>query len=61
MTLEEKLSKLVSPEPSKWLENATKRQANSGWLRMSGAVALRVLAELDERKMTQAALAEKMG
>lgn len=58
-SLGEKLEKLVSPAPSKWYENATYRQANRGWLRKSRAVALRVLAVLDEKKMTQATLAEK--
>lgn len=37
------------------------REANAGWLRKSGFVALRVMAVLDEKKMTQTDLAEKMG
>jgi len=59
--LHEKLSKVISKEPSKWLADATHRQANKKSLKRSQKVALMVLSRLDELKMTQTMLADKLG
>ena len=56
--LKEKLAKVVSKEPSKWLADAQSRKANKGWLKHSQQVALQVLTRLDELKMSQVKLAE---
>lgn len=41
----ERLKLLMSPAPSDWREKAQWRKDNREWLRLSGAVALRVLSE----------------
>jgi len=61
MTLKEKLDKITSPNKSNWLKEALDRQATVGARRNSWKVALRVLSILDERRMSQTELAEKMG
>lgn len=58
--LNEKLDKIVSKEPSKWLEEAKWRLENRSWLKLSQAIAIRVLTRLDELKMSQVTLAKKM-
>lgn len=42
-----KLEAIASPAPSDWREKAEWRQENREWLRLSGAIALRVLDEHD--------------
>lgn len=56
--LKEKLAKVVSKEPSKWLADAQNRKANKGWLKHSQQVAMQILTRLDELKMSQVRLAE---
>ena len=58
--LHEKLSKVVSNQPSKWLADAKFRRANKAWLKRSQKVALLILSRLDELKMSQVDLAKKM-
>jgi ribosome-binding protein aMBF1 (putative translation factor) len=45
---------------SKWKEQIEFRQANKGWLKKSGRVALRVLDALDEKGWSQAELARQL-
>src|ERR1700742_18250 len=61
MTLKEKLDKITSPNKSNWLKEALEKQANIGARTNARKVAVRVLVILDERGMSQAELAEKMG
>ena len=61
MTLKEKLDKITSPNKSNWLKEVQEKQANIGARTNARKVALRVLVILDERGMSQAELAEKMG
>ena len=56
-----KLDKIVSKEPSKWLEHAQYREDNAKWLRRSQYVALAILTALDEQGLSQKALADRMG
>lgn len=58
--LHEKLSKVVSKEPSQWLADAKFRRANKAWLKRSQKVALLILTRLDELKMSQVDLAKKL-
>lgn len=59
--IREKLSKITSNEPSKWMENAKWRKENKAWLKKSQSIALRVLRTLRERKMQQKELAKMLG
>ena len=53
----EKLSKVMSPCPSDWREEAEYRRENREWLRISGLVALSVIRKYDNnRKKIQEAL-----
>src|SRR5258708_33905762 len=61
MNLNEKLKKITSPNKSNWLEEALEKQANIGARTNARKVALGVVHVLDERKMSQTELAEKMG
>ena len=61
MTLKEKLDKITSPNKSNWVQEAMEKQANIGARTNARKVAIRVLVILDERGMSQAELAEKMG
>src|ERR1035437_8178767 len=56
-----KLDKIVSKEPSKWLDHAHYREDNEKWLKRSGYVALAILTALDDQGINQKALADKMG
>jgi ribosome-binding protein aMBF1 (putative translation factor) len=60
-----KLSEIVSEEPSKWLEKAQQREANRDWIIKSAKIAVRILREIRDQKVTnnmsQKVLAEKLG
>jgi ribosome-binding protein aMBF1 (putative translation factor) len=56
-----KLDKIVSKEPSKWLEHAQYYEDNEKWLKRSGYVALAILTALDDQGISQKALADRMG
>src|ERR1035437_9001329 len=56
-----KLEKIVSKEPSKWLDNPLYKDENEKWLSRSQAVAFEILTELDKQGLSQKALADKMG
>ena len=56
-----KLEKIVSKEPSKWLDNPLYKDENEKWLSRSQAVAFAILTALDNQGLSQKALADKMG
>lgn len=56
----ERLKKIVSKEPSKWLEKAKWRVNNEKWLDRSAKIALTILSTIREKGITQKELAEKL-
>ena len=50
-----------SDKPSVWREEAQWRRDNWSWLRHSQKIAVKVLLRMRELKLTQKALAERMG
>ncbi|MEQ9102156.1 MAG: helix-turn-helix transcriptional regulator [Imperialibacter sp.] len=53
--------RLLSNEPeSNWREEVAQRRRDKAWLSLSADIALRVLEVLDEKNMSQAALAREM-
>lgn len=56
-----KLEKIVSKEPSKWLEHFQYYEDNVKWIRRSQFVALAILTALDDQGISQKALADRMG
>src|SRR5580692_11134252 len=59
--LKEKLSTLVSDQPSDWKAKAKYRRDNREWLKKSSAIAVRVLDALKAQYLSQKELAERMG
>ena len=51
----------LSETPSKWREEAEFRRKNRKWIRYSQWIALKVLERMEELKITQKVLAEKLG
>ena len=60
-TIKEKLNNLASNEPSKWVEKAEWRVANSGWLDKSAKIAIKVLRTIRAIGISQKDLAENLG
>jgi transcriptional regulator with XRE-family HTH domain len=60
-SIKDKLKEVVSKTPSKWLDDANWRQENQHWIEKSQRIALRILRELKDKKISQAALAESLG
>jgi ribosome-binding protein aMBF1 (putative translation factor) len=58
--LKEKLSTLVSDQPSDWKAKAKYRRDNRDWLKKSAAIAVRVLDALKAQNLSQKELAERM-
>jgi plasmid maintenance system antidote protein VapI len=58
--LKEKLDKIVSKEPSKWIEEVEWRRDNRSWLKRSQGIAIRILTTLRTEGISQKALAERM-
>ena len=58
--LNEKLSTLASGQPSNWKAKAKYRRENREWLKISAAIAVRVLDALAAQDLSQKALAERM-
>ena len=50
-----------SPVPSRWREDALWRKENEFWLKYSRFITLKVLQAMEEKKVTQVQLAERMG
>lgn len=61
LTNKEKFLKLVSPEPSRTMENVRWRIANRPMLRRNEEIALKVLEQLDVLGITSKELGEKIG
>jgi transcriptional regulator with XRE-family HTH domain len=61
MTMKEKLKDISSGEKSDWVARAKEKLANAGARRNARKLALRVLALLEEKAMSQTELAKKMG
>jgi len=59
-TAEEKLQKIASKEPSKWMGKARWRIANENWLNKSAKIAITILQTIREKGLTQKDLAEKL-
>ncbi|MDE5606598.1 MAG: helix-turn-helix transcriptional regulator [Bacteroidales bacterium] len=59
--LQEKLSAHKSATPSRWREKALARRENKEWLRYSQHIAMMMLDRMEELRITQKAVAEKMG
>lgn len=57
----DKLKEISSPASSDWRKKAVWRVANRDWLRMSGMLAVSVLAELEKQHITKEQLANKLG
>jgi ribosome-binding protein aMBF1 (putative translation factor) len=58
--LKDKLSTLVSDQPSDWKAKAKYRRENREWLKKSAAIAVRVLDALKTQNLSQKELAERM-
>jgi ribosome-binding protein aMBF1 (putative translation factor) len=61
MNLQEKLKKISSDEKSDWVKKTQEKLAHAGARKNARKVALRVLDILEQRGMSQTALAAKMG
>lgn len=59
--LKEKLLKLQSGKDSLWKEKAKYRRDNRDWLKVSAAIAVKILASLKTKGLSQRELAERMG
>ncbi|MCX6170173.1 MAG: helix-turn-helix transcriptional regulator [Ignavibacteriales bacterium] len=59
-SVSERLKKIASKEPSKWLEKAKWRVTNEKWLDKSAKIALTILRAIREKGITQKELAEKL-
>ena len=59
--LHDKLSKVVSDVPSKWMEDAEYRIANEDWLHISQKIALKILRYLREINCTSDDLRYTLG
>lgn len=57
----ERLRKHAENMNSDWRERAEVRRANRNWIRKSQEIALIMINHMEEKHMTQSALAEKMG
>lgn len=59
------IRQMASQEPSKWIDDAKRRQTNKIWAKRSFQIAVRILREIRKQKpqngMTQKRLAEEMG
>ena len=60
MTPQTKLREHASPTPSHWREEAEYRIANKSWLRYSQKIAMQMLDKMEQMKITQKQLAERM-
>jgi len=58
--LQEKLAAITAKEVSGWLDDAKYRIENEDWLKLSQAIALRILRTLRAKNISQKELAEKI-
>ncbi len=59
--LKQKIDKVVSQQPSRWMDKALWDEANEAWLDRSADIALRILGILEANCISQRELAEKIG
>jgi len=59
-SIEEKLNRFISNQPSKWIEEATWREQNADWLDRSFLIALKVLRTLRKNNLSQVWLADEL-
>jgi transcriptional regulator with XRE-family HTH domain len=59
-SIKEKLNKIASKEPSKWMQNAEWRISNEGWLDNSAKIAFKILRAIREQKISQKELADRL-
>jgi DNA-binding XRE family transcriptional regulator len=57
----DRLSKFISDNPSKWIEQAEKYESEKEWMDKSALIALKILRTLRSQTMTQKQLAENIG
>ena len=60
MNKEDFLRERASATPSRWREEAEYRIANKSWLRYSQKIAMQMLDKMEQMKITQKQLAERM-
>lgn len=60
MNKEDFLREHASPTPSRWREEAEYRIANKSWLHYSQKIAMQMLDKMEQMKITQKQLAERM-
>lgn len=60
MTPQTKLREHASSTPSRWREEAEYRIVNKSWLRYSQKIAMQMLDKMEQMKITQKQLAERM-
>ncbi len=58
--ISDKLNRVVTSEPSKWLADADYRFENKAWLVISQAIALKILRSLRAKGLSQRDLADKL-
>jgi ribosome-binding protein aMBF1 (putative translation factor) len=57
----EVINQNTSKESSKWMEKAHERKVNQDWLNKSAKIAIRILSEIRNQKISQKLLAEQLG
>ena len=57
----DRMNKIISDEPAKWLERAKWYEENEEWLDKSARIAIKILHELRAKKITQKELADAIG
>ena len=55
-----KIDQIVAEAPSQWLKEADYRFENKAWLQKSQAIALKILRNIREQKLSQKDLAKKL-
>lgn len=60
-SLNDKLSKITSAQPSGWREKAVERRESREWLKRAASIGVKVLQALRRQGITQRELAERMG
>ena len=57
----DRMNKIISDEPAKWLEKAKWYEENEEWLEKSARIAIKIMHELRAKKITQKELADAIG
>jgi transcriptional regulator with XRE-family HTH domain len=59
-SIKEKLDKIASKEPSKWMQNAEWRIANKAWLNKSAKIAIKILRAIRKQEISQIELSKRL-